>query len=198
MWTVLRTYDLRTASGLLGLAGVVHVVVGEQTVVVPGSVGSGTLNAALVAGLLAGAAPVFALSGPTPWWAWGTTRSQGPYLATVVACSVTALLAVGLLCEALTGRAAALGWVATAGAMLALLAVLRRPAFAVIGGAALVIAAVVVAPSEPGPLAAGALATAWYGTQTVLPPTLVVPVALLALGSLLAVRTVTRLGSLPD
>ena len=149
---------------LLAVAAAVHVLVGGSSIVVPGTVSAASVNAALLAGLLAGAAVTFAIASPTPWWAWGSRRPAALVTAAPLAVACTTVIAAGALVQVVTGRPAVAGWCGSVGLALLVLTALPRPALASMVASALGIAVVALVPDgAPGPVLGLSPAT-WYDT----------------------------------
>lgn len=191
---LMRSFETGQANALLFIAAILHVGVGSMAIVVPGSVSSGAVNAALLAGLVAGGATCYAVAAPTPWYAWGSRWSPAAFTAVPLAATLLSVLALGTLVEALTGRRAVAGWCASAGLALIVLAVIGRATGAALTTCAVGIALVVLVPQEAPGVVAGLSGVTWYDPA---PPlgSQVTPWVLLAAGvaaSLLRVHASRR------
>lgn len=161
---VLRAHEIGQAGVLLAVAAVTHVLVGGSVIAVPGTVSAGSVNAALLAGLLAGAAVAFACATPTPWWAWASRRRAALVTAAPLGVACVAAGALAFAAEVLTARPALAGWYGSVGLVLVVLALLPRPALASMVAAAVAIATVALVPDgAPGPVL-GLSAATWYDT----------------------------------
>jgi hypothetical protein len=159
---LLRAHEVGQAGVLLAVATVTHVVIGASAIAVPGSVSAASVNAALLAGMLVGAAVTFACSTPTPWWAWSSRRRAAFVTAAPLGVACVAMAAVASAAEVVTGRPALAGWCGSVGTALLVLSVLPRPALASMVASAVGIAVVALVPGEAPGAILGLSAATWY------------------------------------
>jgi hypothetical protein len=183
-WTIdllVRAHEVGQAGALLAVASLIHVLVGGAAIAVPGTVSAGSVNAALLAGLLAGAAVTFAIATPTPWWAWGSRRRAALVTAGPLGVACLATLGLAGAVEAFTGRPCVAGWCGSAGLALIVLSLVPRPAVSSMITSALAIAVVALVPGEAPGAILGLSAATWYDTA---PPlgSVSTPYALLVVG----------------
>jgi hypothetical protein len=159
---VIRAQEIGQARVLAAIALAGHVLVGGFGIAVPGRVSMGAVNAAVLSGLLAGAAVCFSVASPTPWWAWGARRRPAAMTAVPLAVALAGLLALAWFAELVTARPAVVGWAASMGFALIVLSVVPRPAAASMITSAVTIALVAAVPAQaPGSLV-GLSAATWY------------------------------------
>lgn len=162
IYLLLRAHQTHQAGILLLLGMLVHVVAGRMPIAVPGTSAAQSMNAAILAGFLAGASAVLAVSSYTPWWAWGSGRGPLKALLLVLCVWMSGIGFLGLTVQLLTGQPAVAGWFASAGLALALLGVAGRSIPSTLLAPAVGLALSALLSQELPGVLAGLSAATWY------------------------------------